>query len=107
MSGLGLRKQFPRQETKPVIGTFKLTADGEDLTYSIDPGLTVPMDQQKARNDKRAEADADRLFELLEGQDFGDLMSVRSVRKVLNCGQDRAQRAIDAYKLRNRLGSVA
>jgi hypothetical protein len=103
----GVRKQFPRHQSKPVIGTFKLTADGEDLTYSIDPGLTVPMDKQKASNDKRAAADADRLFEVLEGQDFGDMMSVRSVRKVLNCGQDRAQRAIDAYKRRTRLGSVA
>jgi hypothetical protein len=64
------------------------------------------MEQQKARNEKRAESDADRLNELLDGADFGEL-SVRSVRKVLNCGQDRAQRAIDAYKLRTRLGSAA
>lgn len=92
----GVRKQFPKQETKPVIGTFKLVDEGDGLTYAIDHGLTVPMGKQKALNDEKAEADVARLVELTEGPDID--LSVRSVRSVLKCGQTRAQRALDAYK---------
>ena len=37
-----------------MIGTFKLTADNQGLAYGIDPGLTVSMDKQKAKNDELA-----------------------------------------------------
>lgn len=92
----GVRKQFPKSEPKPVIGTFTITDTGDDLTYSINPGLTVSMAKQKAINVEQASADAERLAELVGGVEFD--LSVRSVRCVLKCGQARAQRAIDAYK---------
>jgi hypothetical protein len=60
----GVRKQFPRHGTKPLIGTFKLTADDDGLTYGIDPGLTVSMDKQKAENDGLAARDAEKLAAL-------------------------------------------
>jgi hypothetical protein len=89
----GVRKQFPRNAGKPVIGTFKLTADGDHLTYAIDPGLTVPMDKQKAKNDELAIRDAERLTHLEDGALTG-----RTVQKVLKCGQPRARRAIVAIR---------
>lgn len=96
----GVRKQFPRQSSKPVIGTFKLTADDDSLTYSIDPALTVSMENQKAKNDEIAAYDAERLASL------GDVeLSVRTVQKVLKCGQPRARRAIAVYR-RIRLRAV-
>ncbi|MGB7360027.1 MAG: AAA family ATPase [Mycobacterium sp.] len=92
----GVRKQFPRDGQKPVLGTFILTDDGDGLTYNIDPGLTVPMKRQGALDAKRAKTDAAKLEELLAGTDLP--LSVRSVRSVLQCGQQRAQAAIDALK---------
>jgi hypothetical protein len=92
----GVRRQFPRQQSKPVIGTFKLTDDAGTLSYAIDAGLTVPMRQQKAINEHQTTADVERLMELVPGPDFE--LSVRSVRKLFKCGQPRAQRAINAYK---------
>jgi len=89
----GVRKQFPRHGTKPVIGTFKLTADDDGLSYSIDPGLTVPMDRQKAENDALAARDAEKLVALGDAE-----LSVRTARRVLKCGQPRAQRAVAAYR---------
>lgn len=89
----GVRRQFPRHGIKPVIGTFKLGVDDDGLTYSVDPGLTVSLDKQKAENAKTAAQDAEKLAHL----NLAD-MSVRSVRRALNCGQPRAQRAITAYQ---------
>jgi molybdopterin-guanine dinucleotide biosynthesis protein len=93
----GVRRQFPKSEPKPVIGTFTITDDDGDLTYSINSGLTVSMAKQKAINAEHAESDAERIAELADG-DFD--MSVRSVRQLLKCGQARAQRAMDAYRAR-------
>jgi hypothetical protein len=92
----GVRRQFPKSAPKPVIGTFTITDHGDSLSYSIVPGLTVPISQQKAINATRASDDAKRIFELTAGQDTE--LSVRSIRFVLNCGQARAQNAIAAYR---------
>jgi hypothetical protein len=90
----GVRRQFPQSEPKPVVGTFVLTPEGdENLSYSIDPGLTVPLSKQADINDRQAVGDAARLTELGETP-----ISVRSVRSLLNCGQARAERAISAYR---------
>ena len=90
----GVRKQFPQSEPKPVVGTFVLTPEGgENLSYSIDPGLTVPLSKQSDINDRQADEDAARLTEL------GDIpISVRGVRSLLSCGQARAERAISAFR---------
>lgn len=101
----GVRKQFPRHSNKPVIGTFKLGADEDRLTYGIDPGLTVSMDKQKAENDKNAAEDAERLAEFISKGHIPEV-SVRSARNVLKCGQARAQRAIDAHRRGTRLKVV-
>ncbi|MCU1699438.1 MAG: Bifunctional primase/polymerase famiily protein [Mycobacterium sp.] len=90
----GVRRQFPQSDPKPVVGTFVLTPEGGDnLSYSIEHGLTVPLSKQRDINDHQAAEDAARLTEL------GDInVSVRSVRALLNCGQPRAERAISAYR---------
>jgi hypothetical protein len=92
----GVRRQFPKSQPKPVVGTFILTQEGGDnLSYSIDPGLTVPLSQQRDINDREAAQDAARLVKL--GVAEADI-SIRRVRELLKCGQPRARRAIDAYR---------
>jgi hypothetical protein len=99
----GVRRQFPKSQQKPVVGTFVLTPeDDEKLSYYIDPGLTVPLSKQRVINDQEAAQDAARLVEL--GDADVDL-SVRKVRKLLACGQPRAERALDAF--RSSVSSVA
>jgi hypothetical protein len=92
----GVRKQFPKSEPKPVVGTFVLTPEGgENLSYGIDPGLTVPLSKQRDINDQEAARDADRLIKLA---DADSELSIRRVRDLLKCGQPRARRALDAYR---------
>ncbi len=92
----GVRKQFPKAEGKPVIGTFTISDLGDELAFSIEPGLTTPMARQKRINDEQAKLDAAALAEVLDLD-----LTVRSVREILKCGQDRAQRAIAAYRVQN------
>jgi hypothetical protein len=94
----GVRKQLPKAESKPVIGTFTITDLGGDLSFSIEPGLTTPLACQKRINDEQAELDAAQLGKMTNPD-----LTVRSVRDVLKCGQPRAQRAIDAYRIHNRI----
>jgi hypothetical protein len=92
----GVRRQFPKSQPKPVVGTFVLTPEGGDnLSYNIDPGLTVPLSKQRDINDREAAQDAARLIMLCDPD--VDL-SVRKVRELLKCGQTRAVRALDAYR---------
>ena len=67
--------------------------------------MPLPAVKQKADNDKRAAEDAERLAEFISRGDITEL-SVRSVRKVLKCGQARAQNAIVAHQGPTRLKAV-
>ena len=92
----GVRRQFPKSQPKPVVGTFALTPEGGDnLSYNIDPGLTVPLAKQRDINDREAAQDAARLIALCD-RDVD--LSIRKVRALLKCGQTRAVRALDAYR---------
>jgi hypothetical protein len=92
----GVRRQFPKSEPKPVIGTFVIDDENGALTYAIKHGSTTPLSSQKDLQAREAEADAARLLELTGGINFKT--SVRSIRTILGCGQARAQRAKEAYE---------
>ncbi|MEX3647508.1 RAD55 family ATPase [Mycolicibacterium porcinum] len=103
----GVRKQVPGGDNRPVIGTFTLVEDDGRLTYSFQPALTVPASRQDAIDSEQVNEDVFRLREL--HQQGAQVGNIREVKVALNCGQQRAKRALAAFhaELVSAAGSAA
>jgi hypothetical protein len=92
----GVRKQLPNSDARPVIGTFTLTDDAGELTYSFQSALKVALRKQVEIDCKRLSNDVAKLTELHgSGQEVNN---IRDVKKALGCGQDRATEALKAFE---------
>ncbi|SHV60660.1 bifunctional DNA primase/polymerase famiily protein [Mycobacteroides abscessus subsp. abscessus] len=99
----GVRRQVPGSDNRPVIGTFTLVENEGRLTYSFQSALTVPASKQAEIDSEQVSDDVARLRELYrQGVQVGN---IREVKIALNCGQQRAKRALDAFQAE--LGSRA
>ncbi|WP_280830093.1 hypothetical protein [Mycobacterium sp. OTB74] len=79
-----------------MIGTFTLVEDDGRLTYSFQSAPTVPTSRQAEIDSEQVAEDVARLRELhQQGGQFGN---IRAVKDALNCGQQRAKRALDAFQ---------
>lgn len=87
----GVRKHYPN-DGKPLIGTFELIADGDELSYSFDSAQVLPNRKKHNDDTKHLEQDLARLAEL-----FDTTPTVREAREALSCSQARAMHARTAF----------
>lgn len=92
----GVRRQVPGSDNRPVVGTFTLVEDDGRLTYSFQSALMVPASVRSEIDREQVKADVAHLRGLHEqGAQIG---GIREVKVALNCGQQRAKRALDALE---------
>lgn len=87
----GVRSNYP-SDTKPVIGTFELISDGDDLDYAFHSAQVVSIRKDPKDDQKQL---ADDLTALREAYTIKP--TVREARKTLSCSQGRAIRAVNAF----------
>jgi hypothetical protein len=91
----GVRKECPpSHDSKPVIGTFELVQDGDELRYQFQHGQVTPIRQKREDDPEQLAADVAKLREV-----FGSTKpTVRRARATLRCGNGRATRAVRAFE---------
>lgn len=88
----GVRRNYP-SNSKPVIGTFELMADGDDLDYTFHSAQIVSMAEAGRDNEQKLAEDVAKLQEV-----HSTKPTVRQARETLKpCSQRRAMRARDAF----------
>jgi hypothetical protein len=88
----GIRRNYP-SNSKPVIGTFELMADGDDLGYTFHSAQIVSMAEAGRDNEQKLAEDVAKLQEV-----HSTKPTVRQARETLKpCSQRRAMRARDAF----------
>jgi len=88
----GVRSNYP-SNSKPVIGTFELVADGDALGYIFHSSQTVSLADSASDDKARLADDVAKLRNL-----FTTKPTVRQAREALKpCAQGRALRAVQAF----------
>jgi hypothetical protein len=87
----GVRSHYP-SDPKPVIGTFELISNGDNLDYAFHSAQVVPIRKAPKDDEKQLADDVALLREV-----YTTKPTVRQARDTLKCSQDRAMRARVAF----------
>lgn len=88
----GVRKHYP-SDPKPVIGTFELISNGDNLDYVFHSAQVVPIRKSGSDDEEQLAEDVAKLRE-----EFTAKPTVRRARVTLKpCSQRRAIRAVNAF----------
>jgi hypothetical protein len=88
----GVRKHYP-SDPKPVIGTFELISNGDDLDHAFHSAQVVPIRKSQKDDEKQLAEDVAKLREV-----YTTKPTVRQARETLKpCSQSRAMRAVNAF----------
>lgn len=92
----GVRRLATDGSARPVIGTFVLAEDENNLTYSFQSPLAVPPTKRTAIDSDQAKADAEKLLELHRGGHR--VNTVRAAKSALASSQIRAESALIVFR---------
>jgi KaiC/GvpD/RAD55 family RecA-like ATPase len=90
----GVRKHYP-SDPKPVIGTFELISDDDNLEFTFHSAQVIPIGKSRNGNEKQLAEDVAQLRRV-----HAEKPTVRQARETLKpCGQSRAIRALNAFDI--------